>query len=71
LKNQRSHSGYCVKDKITTVYIPAQITPAPAYPGKQAHWKDPIVLVQKPFAWQLCVFLVHSLISEKECEFLD
>ena len=45
-------------------HVPVQITPFPAYPVLQPQENDPKVFVHMASAWQLCVLMVHSLMSK-------
>ncbi|KAJ8307561.1 hypothetical protein KUTeg_015645 [Tegillarca granosa] len=47
------------------LYLPVQVTPFPEYPILHVHLNDPGMLVQSASLLQLCVFVVHSLISEE------
>ena len=48
-----------------SVVSPVQVSPSPVYPGEQAQENVPGVLVHRALLSQLCVPLVHSLMSRK------
>ena len=43
-----------------------QTVPFPSYPERHVQVKDPTVLAQIAFTWQLSVLVSHSLISIKK-----
>jgi hypothetical protein len=50
--------------EIVNAHIPSQTTPFPVYPLSQVQKKDPSLLLQVEFVWQLSIDREHSSMSK-------